>query len=363
MIAGFKAVDILTNLKEKLKKEAIGGFLITSETNVRYLTGFTGSDSMLFITPDDDFFFTDFRYVEQARQEIPWVKIVEKRVSLIKTICAKLKRLNTKKLYVESSYFTFGQYTEVKSSLKRILIVPTKGIIEKYRKRKTPEEIKKIQTAIDIAEKAFLGAKKKIKTGMSEKKLADILEFEIRGQGGERSSFEIICAVGSRSSLPHARATNKEITDTETILVDWGARFQFYNSDLTRVILKDRISPKFREVYQIVLDAQRFAMEKVMPGRVAKEVDLAARNYIGKKGFEKCFGHGVGHGVGLDVHEGPTINKRSKEILEAGMVFTIEPGIYVPGWGGIRIEDIVLVTPSGCDILTRVPKNLSDICL
>lgn len=353
----------LEKLKKKLKEENVGGLLITNETNVHYITNFTGSESVLLITPDSDYLFTDFRYVEQAQQDIPWIKIVEKKVSLIKTICGKIKRLKIKKLYIESLHLTFDQYDEITKNTSGIHIVPTKGIIEGYRKRKTRDELEKIQTAINIAEKAYYEIRKKILTGVSEKKLADFLEFEIRNQGGEKSSFEIICAAGPRASQPHARVTARTIDKKDAVLIDWGACFRFYNSDLTRISFVDKISTEFKTIYQIVLDAQRFAIDSVRPGRMAKEVDYAARNYIAKKGFSKCFGHGVGHGIGLEVHEGPTINKRSKEILEEDMVFTIEPGIYIPGVGGVRIEDMVLVNSGGCNVLSSVPKELKDIIL
>jgi len=353
----------LNKLKEKLKEDKVEAFLITNGINIRYVTGFTGSESILLITQKNDYLFTDFRYLEQAQHDVPWIRIIERKVSLIKTICRKLERLNIKKLYIESLYVTFNQYSEIKNNVKGIRFIPTEGIIEKYRKRKTQEEIKIIQTAIDIAERAYSNIRKKIKAGLTEKYLADILEFEIRKQGGEKSSFEIICAAGERASQPHARATDRIIQDKDVILIDWGVSFQFYNSDLTRISFIDRISPKFKKIYQIVLDAQYFAIDSVKPGRMAKDVDHAARNYITKKGFGKYFGHGLGHGIGLAVHECPVINTRSREILEVGMVFTIEPGVYIPGWGGIRIEDIVLVTPDGCDVLSHVPKKLTELLI
>lgn len=351
----------LGKLKEKLIEEKVDGFLVTNEVNVRYVTNFTGSESILLITPDRDYLFTDFRYVEQARLDVPWIRIAEKKVSLIRTICAKLKRLGIKKLYVESLYLTLGRYEEIIKNIKGIHVISTKGIIERYRKRKTQEELGKIRTAIDIAEKAYYGIQKKIKSGVSEKKIADLIEFEIRKYGGGRGAFETICASGPRASQPHARSSAREIQKRDSILIDWGASFQFYNSDLTRIRFMDRISTEFKKIYQIVLDAQRFAIDSVRPGRMAKDVDAAARRYIKEKGFGKCFGHGVGHGIGLEVHECPTINSRSKEILEENMVFTIEPGIYIPGWGGIRIEDMVLVTSGGCDVLSHVPKKLTEI--
>ena len=353
----------LDKLKEKLKEDKVDAFLITNEINIRYVTGFTGSESILLITQKNDYIFTDFRYLEQAQHDIPWIRIIERKVSLIKTICRKLKQLNIKKLYIESFSITFNQYSEIKNTVKGIHFIPTQGIIEKYRKRKTQVEIKTIQTAIDIAERAYSNIRKKIKAGLTEKNLADILEFEIRKQGGEKSSFEIICAAGARASQPHARTTGRKIQDEDAILIDWGACFQFYNSDLTRISFIDRISPKFKKIYQIVLDAQCFAIDSVKPGRMAKEVDHVARNYITEKGFGKYFGHGLGHGIGLAVHENPVINARSKEILEEDMIFTIEPGIYIPGWGGIRIEDIVLVTPYGCNVLSHISKKLTELVI
>lgn len=356
-------MDKLVKLKEKLREDKVDGFLVTNEVNIRYITGFTGSESILFITPENDYLFTDFRYIEQAQQDVPWIKIVERKVSLLRTICGKLKHLNSKKLYVEPSYLSLSQYSEMKNRVKGIHILPGQGIIEKYRKRKTQEEVKKIQEAITIAERAYHVVSEKIKAGMSEKNVADILEFEIRNQGGERSSFDIICAAGPRTSQPHARATHRKIQDKDTVLIDWGACFQFYNSDLTRITFTDRISQKLKDIHKIVADAQAFAINRIKPGVMAKDIDYTARSYIEKKGFGENFGHGLGHGIGLEVHEGPTINKRSKEILKEGMVFTIEPGIYIPGWGGVRIEDIVLVTTNGCKILSNLSKKLHKVNL
>ncbi|MBV6519448.1 MAG: hypothetical protein DCC43_12965 [Candidatus Brocadia sp.] len=354
-------MNCLKKIKQTLTEEHVDGFLVTNAVNIHYITKFTGSESILLITRERDYLFTDFRYVEQAQKDIPWITVVEKKVSLERTISAKLKRLKIKKLSIEALFLTVHQYHEILGSYGGIHLIPTKGIVEEYRKRKTDQELEKIRTAISIAEKAYNRVEKKIGVGLSEKKIADILELEIRNHGGERSAFEIICATGQRASLPHAHPTERIIGEKEAILIDWGACFQFYNSDLTRVRFIDKISPDYKKIYQIVLDAQGFAIDSIKPGRKAKEIDSAARSYIEKKGFAKCFGHGLGHGIGLEVHEGPVINSRSKEVLEENMVFTVEPGIYIPGWGGIRIEDMVLVTPSGCEVLSRIPKRLEEI--
>ncbi|HHT9106592.1 MAG TPA: M24 family metallopeptidase [Candidatus Wujingus californicus] len=356
-------MDCLNSLREKLKEEKIDGFLITNETNIRYVTGFTGSESVFLITRNNDYLFTDFRYVEQARYDAPWVKIVERKTSLIKTICEKLKRLKIKRLFVEPIYLTLKHYSEIIKDVKGIQIIHSKGIIENYRGQKTPEEVNKIKRAIEIAESAFYEVRKKIKIGLSEKDIADALEFETRKRGGTKSSFETICAIGARTSLPHACVTDKKIKENDILLIDWGARFQFYNSDLTRVVFIDKILQKYKQIYQIVLDAQSFAIDNIKHGQKAKNIDYAARSYIEKKGYGKYFGHGVGHGIGLEVHEYPSISKRSCDILKEGMIFTIEPGIYIPDFGGVRLEDMVLVTYNGCDILTSVTKNLSELII
>lgn len=351
----------LGEIKKKLEEDGVDGFLVTNEINIRYITNFTGSDSVLLITPGSDYLFTDSRYVEQAHQDNPEIKIVERKISLTNSICGKIKQLKIKKLLVESLYISIDQFNEIKQRINNICMLTAKGIVENYRKQKTKDELEKIQKAIGIAEKAYTNVQSKIKYGITEKDIADILEYELRKQGAEKSSFDIICAVGKHASKPHARPSTTRIQRGDTVLIDWGSRFQDYNSDLTRLKTMDRISPKFRKIYQIVLDAQYLAIGSIRPGVMAKKIDAVARGYIEKKGFGKYFGHGLGHGVGLEVHEAPFINKKSNEILKEGMVFTVEPGIYIPQWGGVRIEDLVLVTSTGCEVLSKLPKKLSDI--
>ncbi|MCF6150613.1 MAG: aminopeptidase P family protein [Candidatus Kuenenia sp.] len=354
-------MDNLGEIKKNLEREGAEGFLVTNEINIRYISGFTGSDSVLLLTPGNDYLFTDFRYVEQAQQDNPKIKIVEKKTSLLNSICEKIKKLKIKKLLVESFYISIDQFNEIKQKVNNIHMIATKGIIENYRKQKTKDELKKIQKAIEIAEKAYASIQNKIKYGVTEKDIADILEYELRILGAEKSSFDIICAVGKHASKPHAHPATTRVQRGDTVLIDWGSRFQYYNSDLTRLKTMDKISSKFRKIYQIVLDAQSLAIDCIRPGIKAKKIDAVARNYIKKKGFGEFFGHGLGHGIGQEVHEGPYINKKNNEILKEGMVFTVEPGIYIPEWGGVRIEDLVLVTQTGCEVLSKLPKKLSDI--
>ncbi|MBM4055810.1 MAG: aminopeptidase P family protein [Planctomycetes bacterium] len=351
----------LNELKGKIEKEGADGFLVTNEINIRYITGFTGSDSILLITPGNVYLFTDFRYVEQAQQDNPEIKIVERKTTLINSICEKMKQLKIKKLLVESLHISMEQFNEMKQKINSIRMIATKGIIEEYRKQKTKEELEKIKKAIEIAEKAYINIQSNIRYGITEKEVADLLEYELRKEGAEKSSFEIICAISKNASKPHARPSITRIERKDTVLIDWGSRFQFYNSDLTRLKTMDRITTKFRRIYQTVLDAQSLAIAGIRPGVKAKKIDAIARDYIEKKGFGKFFGHGLGHGIGQEVHERPFINKKSNEILKEGMVFTVEPGIYIPEWGGVRIEDLVLVTQTGCEVLSKLPKKLSDI--
>jgi Xaa-Pro aminopeptidase len=217
--------------------------------------------------------------------------------------------------------------------------------------------VEQIREAIAIAERAFAIFRDKLRPEDNEKDLHDNMEIYIRRAGGRCTSFPSIIAVGERAALPHAPPTSKTVAEAELLLVDWGAKGRFYNCDLTRVLATRKIAPKLEEVYMVVLRAQAKALQAIHPGAKAKDIDAEARAVIEQAGFGQFFGHGLGHGLGLQVHEGPAIRQTSEAVLEAGMVFTIEPGIYLPDWGGVRIEDDVLVTPDGCEGLTHVAKE------
>ncbi|HHT9125984.1 MAG TPA: M24 family metallopeptidase [Candidatus Brocadiia bacterium] len=364
----------LNGARIKLHENKLDGFLITNRANVLYLSGFSGSDGVLLLTDKKNYLITDFRYVEQAAKESPNVSIVEHKTTLMNAAASKAGRLKLRRLGIESKSINLDQFNELREKAGGIKIIPAKDFVEELREVKDVDEVKEITNAIKIAEEAFGKVVKLMRAGMarhggmpwSEKDLADMLDFRMRKYGAQKNSFDTIVAAGSKSSLPHAKPGQEEaihsgkpvLSEANVILFDWGAQVGFYNSDLTRVVFTDRMLGQAKKVFQIVLDAQRFAIERIKSGVAVREVDRVARSYIEKRGFGKQFGHGLGHGIGLEVHESPAINRRNKKPLKAGMVITIEPGIYLPGWGGIRIEDMVLVTEDGCRVLSHFPKQI-----
>lgn len=348
----------LETARIKLHENKLDGILITNRANVLYISGFSGSNGVLLLTDKRNYLITDFRYIEQAEKESPHVSIVEHKMALMNTVVSKVRRLKIRRLGIESKSINLDQFYELREKAKGVRITPAKDFVEELREVKDADEIKKITNAVKIAEAAFSEMVKLIRPDIAEKELADALDFCMRKYGAQKNAFDTIVAAGSKSSLPHAKPGQEKVMHGDRILFDWGAQVDFYNSDLTRDVFMGKITHQAEKIFQIVHDAQRFAIEKIKAGIVAREVDRLARSYIEKRGFGKQFGHGLGHGIGLEVHEGPAINRRNKKPLKAGMVITIEPGIYIPEWGGIRIEDMVLVTEDGCKVLSHLPKQI-----
>jgi Xaa-Pro aminopeptidase len=258
---------------------------------------------------------------------------------------------------------TLGEYEALHERLKSVNLVSTKGLVEQLREIKDKHEVGETRAAIQQAEQAFAVIRASLRHQRTEREVAHEIENQIRLFGGIGCSFPPIVAVGPRSALPHARPTSQRIGECDFTLFDWGARSAGgYMSDLTRVLVTGKISPKLERIYGLVLKAQLSAIAAIRPGATMKDVDAVARNLIAKAGHEKQFGHGLGHGLGLAIHEGPRLAKNEDRELKAGMIVTVEPGIYVPGWGGVRIEDDVLVTRDGHEVLTSVRKELAD-CL
>lgn len=347
----------LKKIKNKLLTEKKEAFLVIQKENQRYLSGFTGSNALLLITQDENFIITDFRYWEQAQKEAFLFKLIQ---SEEKDLFLKLKTLKAKyslkHLVFEGDYLTFSQYRKLKDILGKIKLYPSSDWIEEFRKIKDEEETKRIRIAAQITDQALTLVLKNLKAGITEKEIAQELEYQIKKRGGDKIAFDIIVASGKNASLPHAKTTERKITESELIVIDLGTNFQGYNSDLTRTIFLGEIKGKLKKIYRIVWQAQKEALESVKPEEKALKIDQIARNYIEKSGFGDFFGHALGHGVGLAVHEGPVLSKLSKDILKEGMIFTVEPGIYLPEIGGVRIEDLVLVTKGGYEILTKFPK-------
>lgn len=328
---------------------------------MRYLTGFEGSSAWVLLTPKKNIFITDFRYKEDAERllaEDIWELFIYKE-SLIKTIYQLCKKLNIKRLAVESSV-SYEFYI----SLQRIglTLTPLYSVVERMRSIKDEEEVRLIKEAIRRAEDAFMEVLYYIKPGQRERGIALRLEEVLKKGGCRNLPFDIIVASGPNSSMPHAKPTERKIMKGDLVIIDWGGEAEGYYCDMTRTVLINGgdISKKI-EMYEAVLMANKEAIKGVSPEIRARKVDEIARKIIKKRGFGDYFGHGTGHGVGLQVHETPVISPKSKDRLKTGMVFTIEPGVYIPGFGGIRIEDMVYMTPKGSEVLTGLSKELKII--
>jgi len=350
-------------LRRAVRKAGADALLVTDFTNVTYLTGFTGDDSDLLVRHDGDVILSDPRYTTQLGEESPGLDVHIRRpgVNMLQSIARVLRRAKVKRLGIESDSMSVSLRDWIVGELPKVEIVPTTGLVERLREIKDKHEIAQIRQAVWLAEKAFSVLRATLRPEKTEKQVADDLEHQLRLFGANRSSFPTIVAVGPRAALPHATVTDREIGSSGFVLVDWGADQGLYKSDLTRVLVTGRIPPKLERIYRVVLNAQRKAIAAIRPGAKAHDVDRAARKVISRAGFGRYFGHGLGHGLGLQVHEAPRLGAESRVVLKAGMVVTVEPGIYIPGWGGVRIEDDVLVTRTGHEVLSSVPKRLEEV--
>ena len=347
-------------IRKKLYRLKVDGILITDLLNVKYLTGFTGSSGYVLISQSDALFVTDFRYQEQAKQEVKGYKIKIERGERSKEIKGLTEQCGIKKLGFEDHHAVYGFYKKLLK--KKIRLKPLTETVESLRTIKSPVEIEFIKKAVKRAESAFRKLQPFIKAGTTELKLALKFEELLKEEGCKTIPFGVIVASGFMSALPHAKPTNKVIRKGDLIYFDWGGEYNGYFSDMTRtVVIKGGNTAKQKEIYSIVLDAQKKAIESVRANIKAADVDAGARSYIKHKGYDEYFGHGTGHGIGLAVHEKPSISWRSKDIIMENMVFTIEPGIYLPGFGGVRIEDMVVVRKTGAEVLTSLPKRFKVI--
>ncbi|MCE9532383.1 MAG: Xaa-Pro peptidase family protein [Planctomycetes bacterium] len=346
-----------------LKDEKLGAFLVTNPLNALYLTGFTGGSSFVIITSKRTILVTDTRFSIQVAEECPDLETAIRGPN--KTTCQLaaevLEKLGLQTVGVESQHLTIANFDALENFAKSIDFVAKNGLVESLRVIKDESEITAIREAIEYGKRAFKMMQAMLSATDTEKEVADALDSYIRRAGGHGTSFETIVAVGDRSALPHCPPSSRRIAEGDFMLVDWGARGPLYTSDLTRVIRspffaerkgRQRVESKLQKIYTVVLQAQRRAIAAVRPGVAAKDVDAATRSYIADAGYGNAFNHGLGHGIGLQVHEGPDIRSTSTDVLEAGMVFTLEPGVYIEGFGGVRLEDNILVTPDGCEVLS-----------
>ncbi|AOV08576.1 M24 family metallopeptidase [Sporosarcina ureilytica] len=349
----------IVELRQAIKELEVDGILITNPLNRRYLTNFTGSAGVALITKDRAYFLTDFRYAKQAEEQIDHYEIVIYQSSrdMMQNVLGQIRDLGIQKLGFESEDVSFNFYTQLKK-LDSIELVPTIKVVEKLRLIKTDEEVAKIRKAAVISDQAFGFIQQVIRPGVTEKKVANELEHFMKEQGAGGESFAIIVASGVRGALPHGVASEKVIEQGDMVTLDFGALYDGYCSDITRTLAVGEPDSKLLDIYQIVHQALELTLENIQVGMTGKEVDSIARDYIAGQGYGDYFGHGLGHGIGLNIHEDPFFSQSGEDILQAGMVITIEPGIYIPELGGVRIEDDVLIKEDGIEILTHSPKEL-----
>lgn len=349
----------IKRLREKIKN--FDGFLIAKPENIYYLSGFTaGEDANLIVTKTKVYILTDFRYIEQVKIQCPEWELAERVKSMKETIAQTVKAAHIEKLAFEQDKTTFDEYTQLKEVIGRTELVPVDNIVEELRIIKDKDEIDNIRHAAAIADKGFEHILKFIKPGVKESDLALELEFFMRKNGASGLSFETIVASGKRSALPHGTASEKVVEKGDFVTFDFGCVYNHYCSDMTRTVVVGEASEKQKEIYSIVLEANKAVIEVLKPGANTAEIDKVARDIIAKYGYAKNFGHGLGHGVGLLIHESPTLSPRagSESILEPGMIVTDEPGIYIADFGGVRIEDFICITENGIEVLSHSPKEL-----
>jgi len=351
----------VAKLRAAMVERKVPALLVTSFADVSYLTGFEGDDSFALVTPEQFVLVSDSRYEEQISRECPWVEAVIRRKGIILEVGKLLKRLRITRLGVQAESMTLRQHESLRGEFKGKTaprIVPVADLVVALRHIKDEREIALTEQAIAIAEHGFETLKAHLKVGMTENEIASLLVHEMRKRGALNASFDTIVAAGANGSLPHYRPGAVALQNNMPLLIDWGARFAGYVSDLTRVVFFGRVPRVIEDIYGVVLEAQMAAIDAIKPGKTAREIDRVARGIIKKAGYGKQFGHGLGHGIGRDIHEAIALNATSKIKLEPGMIVTVEPGIYLPGVGGVRIEDDVLITATGCRVLSRLPKTL-----
>ena len=347
----------IRRIRDMLREQKLDALLVTEPSNRRYISGFTGTSGLVVITPAAAWLLTDFRYVEQAGEQAPFFEVVEHQGEAVHTLKELLNKAGVRQLGFDQNHLVYGEYQRLQEALNPIRLVPTAEWVERLRYVKDPEEIRLIRKAVAIADQAFEHVLNILRPGIRECDVAAEIEYKMRRLGASGPAFDTIVASGPRSALPHGVASERVLQAGDMITLDFGARYQGYCSDLTRTVALGRVDDKLREIYRIVLEAQLKGLAEIRPGMTGREADAVVRSYISERGYGEAFGHGTGHAIGLDIHEAPSLSRRSESTLEKGMVLTVEPGIYLPGLGGVRIEDDVLLTETGLEVLTGAPKE------
>jgi Xaa-Pro aminopeptidase len=350
----------LGKLRQKLAEKELDAIFISQPENRYYLSGFDGSAGFLLITAQDAILATDFRYLEQAKEQTPEYRIFPIAGDMANWFPELISGLALAKLGFEAGHITLSLYRKLSDIIGKLesppKLVPLDGLVESLRAVKEPEEIAAIARAAELADRAFEHIEGILQAGMTEKEAAWEIEKFLRESGSQAVPFDIIVASGPNSALPHAKPSPRSIQPGEPVLLDIGARVSGYSSDLSRTICLGAPDDTFKKVYDIVLGAQLTALELIKEGMTGEEADKLARTVIAEAGYEKAFGHSLGHGVGLAAHESPRLGPGTTEPLTSGMVFTIEPGVYLPGWGGVRIEDLVVMENGRAKIISKSRK-------
>ncbi|GIQ70700.1 aminopeptidase P family protein [Xylanibacillus composti] len=345
-------------LRKQLDERGLAALWITSPTNRRYLTGFTGSSGYVLVTMDQALLFSDFRYRTQAPEQAPDFAFIEHGPRITDTLAQVAAEQKLDRIGFEHEHMTVAQHRQYEETLGSVQWVPAGGIVEELRMIKDEAELKVMQEAADLADRAFEHICTYLRPGLTEQEVALELELFMRKGGASSASFETIVASGERSALPHGVASDRVLKNGEFVKMDFGAYYQGYCSDITRTVALGQPGERHREIYAIVLEAQLHALEEIKPGMTGREADALTRDIIKRYGYSDYFGHGTGHGLGLDIHEAPRLSVGSDTVLKPGMTVTVEPGIYLPEFGGVRIEDDIVITETGCRRLTQSSKEL-----
>jgi Xaa-Pro aminopeptidase len=348
----------LRKVRDELAAGKLDALIVTDNLNVRYLSGFTGTYGVLLTTLESAYLVTDARYAEQASQECPDVCLELVENAWMPATEALIDRLNLRRIGFEGHALSYENWHELQEAMSSRELVSVEDPVGRIRMAKEPSELSAIREAVRIADAVYERISGFLSPGLQEREVAAEIDYALRKMGAEGEAFDTLVASGARSALPHGKPTVRRIAQGELILLDFGARFQGYHSDITRTVVMGAPDSRQEEIYGIVLEAQSKAIEAIRPGLEGREVDAVARECIAKKGYGQYFGYGLGHGLGLSVHDRRILGRRSEIVLATGMVVTVEPGIHIPGWGGIRIEDDVLITESGAEVLTQSPKKL-----
>jgi Xaa-Pro aminopeptidase len=349
----------INKLREEMSRRKLDGYLIQDRMDQYWLTGFTGEDGAVLVTQRAVHLLTDGRFDEAADREAPYArKILRKKRSPEET-AKQFRQARVIRVGFNRDHMTVGDFDALRKAAAPIKLAPTDSLIRPHRALKDAGEVERLRVAIRVAEQAFQTLRHWLRPGLTEREIAAQLAFEMQKLGAQGETFPAIVAAGPSSSLPHYEPGAARLEADQILLIDWGARVDWYGSDLTRVVWLGKLSAQLRQIFDVVRQAHDRAIEAVRPGIKAKAVDRVARDVITKAGYGKRFNHGLGHGLGIVAHESPRVAKTSTDVLQAGMVITIEPGIYLPGIGGVRIEDDVLVTETGYEVLSSLPVELS----